>query len=177
MISRILKFEILGMFFISFLGSFLHFTFNLANKFWLVGMFSAVNESTWEHLKLAVIPAILWAVLESKVFKLKSPNFLFAKAMGIYLMPVLIVVFFYGYKAILGHHNLLLDIAIFFIAVIIGQIASYRIMSRPEFSQKFGTISLLSLIILLLVFIVFTFYPPHIFLFQDSISGQYGIIK
>ena len=165
------------MLFISFLGSFLHFTFNLANKFWLVGMFSAVNESTWEHLKLAVIPAILWAVLESKVFRLKTSNFLFAKAVGIYLMPVLIIIFFYGYKAILGHHNLLLDIAIFFIAVIISQIVSYKIMSRPEFSRKFNAVSLLSLIILLLVFIVFTFYPPHIFLFQDSISGQYGIIK
>jgi ABC-type cobalamin transport system permease subunit len=177
MISKILKFEIAGMFFISFLGSFLHFTFNLANKFWLVGIFSAVNESTWEHLKLAVIPAILWAVLESKVFKLKGPNFLFAKAVGIYLMPILIIVFFYGYKAILGHHNLLLDIAIFFIAVIIGQIVSYKIMSRPEFSRRFKTVSLLSLVILLLIFVFFTFYPPHIFLFRDSLSGQYGIIK
>ena len=165
------------MFFIFFLGSFLHFTFNLANKFWLIGAFSAVNESTWEHLKLAVVPAILWAVLESKVFNLKAPNFLFAKAMGIYLMPILIVVFFYGYKAILGTHNLFLDIFIFFLAVIIGQIVSYRIMMLPEFSRNFNTFSLLLLIILLLVFIVFTFYPPHIFLFQDSISGQYGIIE
>jgi len=177
MISRILKFEIIGILFISFLGSFLHFTFNLANKFWLVGIFSAVNESTWEHLKLAVIPAILWAVLENKVFKLKNPNFLFAKAVGIYLMPILIVVFFYGYKAILGHHNLILNITIFFIAVIIGQIVSYKIMTLPEFPRKFNAVFLLSLIILLLVFIVFTFYPPHVFLFQDSISGQYGIIK
>lgn len=177
MISRILKFEILGMFFISFLGSFLHFTFNLANKFWLVGMFSAVNESTWEHLKLAVIPAILWAVLESKVFRLKNHNFLPAKAIGIYLMPLLIVIFFYGYKAILGNHNLLMDIAIFFIAVIIGQVVSYKIMSCQEFSQRFDKLSFFFLVILLLVFIVFTFWPPKIFIFQDSVFGQYGIIK
>ena len=177
MISKILKFEILGIFFVSFLGSFLHFTFNLANKFWLVGVFSAVNESTWEHLKLAVIPAILWAVLESKAFKLKANNFLFAKAVGIYLMPILIAVFFYSYKAILGYNLLVFDISVFMISVILGQIASYKIMARQEFSQKFKKASFLALTIILLAFIVFTFYPPHFFLFQDPISGLYGIIK
>ncbi len=151
--------------------------FNLANKFWLAGIFSAVNESTWEHLKLAAIPAILWAILERKIFKLKIPNFLFAKTIGIYLMPVLIVIFFYGYKAILGDHNLFFDIFIFFLAVIIGQIVSYKIMMLPEFSRKANTVSLLLLIILLLIFIVFTFYPLHFFLLQDPISGRYGIIE
>ena len=165
------------MVFISLLGSFLHFTFQLSHKFWLVGIFSAVNESTWEHLKLAVVPAILWAILESKVFKLKASNFLFAKAAGIWLMPISIIIFFYGYKAILGYHNLLLDISIFILSVIIGQIISYKIMTLPEFSQRFNAISFISIIILFLVFAIFTFYPPHFFLFQDPISGGYGIIK
>lgn len=177
MISRILKFELLGMVFISLLGSFLHFTFQLSHKFWLVGLFSAVNESTGEHLKLAVVPAILWVILERKVFKLKVNNFLFAKAIGIWLMPILIVVFFYGYKAVLGHHNLVLDIGIFILAVIIGQTVSHKIMTLPEFSQKFSAISFASIVVLFLAFAIFTFYQPHIFLFQDPISGGYGILK
>jgi len=175
--SKILKFEILGIVFISLAGSLLHFTFNLLNRFWLVGAFSAVNESTWEHLKLAVIPALVWALLESRVFRSRANNFFCAKASGTYLMPILIVVFFYSYTAILGYNLLAFDISIFILAVIIGQLVSYKIMVRPEFSQKFNTVSLLSLIILLLAFVVLTFYPPHIFLFQDPISGGYGIIK
>lgn len=175
--SRILKLEISGIFFISLLGSFLHFTFDLADKYWLVGAFSAVNESVWEHLKLAVIPAVLWAVLESRLFKIKNPNFLFAKAAGISLMPVSIIVFFYSYKAVLGGHNLLLDIAVFFLAVIVGQLASYKIMGLPSFSRKCQTISLAFLIMLLLAFAAFTFYPPRLFLFEDPVSGHYGIIK
>lgn len=165
------------MIFISLLGSFLHFTFQLSSKFWLVGVFSAVNESTWEHLKLAVVPAILWAILERKFFKLKTNNFLCAKAAGIWLMLILIVVFFYGYKAVLGHHNLALDIGIFILAVIIGQTVSYKIMALPEFSHKFNAVSLVSIIVLFLIFVVFTFCPPQIFLFQESLSGGYGIIK
>ena len=175
--SKIWKFEILGMIFISVLGSLLHFTFEWLNRCWVAGVFSAVNESTWEHLKLAVVPAILWAVLESKVFKVRANNFLCAKAAGIWLMPTLIIIFFYSYTTILGQDLLLADISIFIISVIIGQIVSYKIMTLPEFSQKFNTLFVLSLVILLLAFVVFTFYPPRFFLFQDPISGQYGIIK
>jgi len=165
------------MIFISLSGSFLHFTFELLNRFWLAGVFSAVNESTWEHLKLAVFPAILWLILEKKVFRLKADNFLFAKAVGTYLMPVLIILFFYSYKAILGHNLLVIDISLFFVSAILGQIASYKIMCRPEFAGKFGRISFLALTILALAFVVFTFYPPHLFIFNDPIYGQYGIIK
>lgn len=173
--QKILKLEILGIVFISLGGSLLHFTYNWSNRFWLVGAFSAINESTWEHLKLAVIPALLWALLESKVFKLKANNFLCGKAAGIFSMPILIVLFFYTYKAILGHHLLAIDIAIFVLAVIIGQIVSLKIMQQPEFSQRYARVSLYALIVLLLVFVVFTFYPPHFFLFRDPISGGYGI--
>jgi len=56
---KILKLEIWGMVFISAFGSLLHFVFNWLNRFWLAGAFSAVNESTWEHLKLAVVAGVV----------------------------------------------------------------------------------------------------------------------
>jgi len=56
---KILKLEIWGMVFISAFGSLLHFAFNWLNRFWLAGAFSAVNESTWEHLKLAVVAGVV----------------------------------------------------------------------------------------------------------------------
>jgi len=67
--TKILKLELIGAIFIILLGSLLHFTFEWSNKFWLVGIFSAVNESAWEHLKLAVIPALLWMLIEMKLLK------------------------------------------------------------------------------------------------------------
>lgn len=173
--SKILKFELLGIVFISVLGSLLHFTFAWLNKFWLIGIFSAVNESTWEHLKLAVVPAILWIILESKVFKLKANNFLFAKVAGTYLIPIFIVVLFYSYTAILGYNFLVFDISTFVVAVIIGQIVSYKIMLCREFSRNFDFIWALSLAVLFLAFVIFTFYPPHNFIFLDPASGLYGI--
>jgi hypothetical protein len=174
---KILKLEILGAVFISLFGSFLHFTFNLANRSWLVGAFSAVNESTWEHLKLAVIPAIIWAIAEKKIFKIKSDNFISAKTISIYLMPIIIVVGFYSYTAILGRNLLPIDIFLFIISVIIGQYVSYRLIIKPNFSKKRDRACLMSLIIILFAFIVFTFFPPRFFLFRDPITQTYGIAR
>jgi hypothetical protein len=55
--KSVLLFELVGIVFIIFLGSALHFTFEWSGNQPAVGIFSAVNESVWEHLKLAFWPA------------------------------------------------------------------------------------------------------------------------
>lgn len=52
----ILTYETIGMVFIILLGSLFHFTFELSDFNPVVGAFSAVNESVWEHLKLGFWP-------------------------------------------------------------------------------------------------------------------------
>ena len=85
---RVLFFELAGIVFIIILGSILHFTFEWSGSQAVVGVFSAVNESVWEHLKLGFWPAIVFALIESKYLKKATSNFLFAKAIGIYLIPI-----------------------------------------------------------------------------------------
>ncbi len=168
--TKILKFEIIGIFFIIFLGTFLHFTFALSGNNKIVGIFSAVNESTWEHFKLAVFPAFFWLLIELKLLKERPKNFLFAKTKGIYSMPFFIALIFYSYKAILGRNYLFLDILTFIIAVILGQILSYKLMFWEKTSPLFNKISLGFLIALLLAFAVFTFYPLNCFLFENPLT-------
>ena len=172
--KTVLIYESIGIIFIVLLGSFLHFTFELSGYNKIVAVFSAVNESVWEHLKLGFWPALLFAMIEYKRLK-KTNNFLFAKTVGIYLIPITITVLFYSYTAILGE-NLFMDILIFIIAVIVGQLSSYKLLMYKKLSKNFGRISLIALIILLLMFVIFTYYPPEIGIFRDPVSGGYGIV-
>jgi len=169
-----LVYELVGIIFIIILGSLLHFTFELSDNQPVVGIFSAVNESVWEHLKLAFWPALLFAIIEYRPLK-SSDNFLFAKGIGIYLMPTIIMVLFYSYTAILGESVFAMDILIFIIAVVIGQFASYKLLTSKEFPKTWGRISLIALIILAVLFVIFTFYPPHLLIFRDPITGGYGL--
>lgn len=172
---HILFFELVGIVFIIIFGSILHFTFEWSGGQAVVGVFSAVNESVWEHLKLGFWPAIMFALVEFKYLKKETNNFLFAKTVGIYLIPITIVVIFYSYTAVLGESILVIDILSFVIAVVVGQLVSYRLLTGKTLSYNLDMISLIALILLGLAFVIFTFYPPQFGLFQDPITGGYGL--
>lgn len=159
-----LHWEILGIVFIVFLGSFLHFAFELSGFWTPVALISAVNESVWEHLKLGFWPAVIYALCEYPFLKNRS-NFLIAKAVGIYVIPVSIVVLFYSYTTVLGHNIPAVDILIFVIAVILGQGASYRILESSELPQRLNLLALIAVGLLAAAFVVFTFYPRHLPIF------------
>lgn len=59
-----LKTNLFRFIFISVLGVLLHFTYEWSGDNVVVGLFSAVNESTWEHLKLLFFPFLLLTILE-----------------------------------------------------------------------------------------------------------------
>ena len=172
---RIFFYEVAGIVFIIVFGSILHFTFEWSGSQAIVGVFSAVNESVWEHLKLGFWPAVVFALIEYRYLKKLTDNFLFAKTVGIYLIPVVITVLFYSYTAILGESILVIDILTFVIAVIVGQLVSYRLLTGKTLQYKLGMIPLIALILLGFAFVLFTFYPPQFPMFQDPITGEYGI--
>ena len=45
------------------LGTILHFTYEISLNNTFVGIFSATNESVWEHLKLIFYPMLLMAII------------------------------------------------------------------------------------------------------------------
>ena len=81
--SFILKFEIISTIFIMIVGTLLHFTFGWSNNNPLVGTFSAVNESTWEHLKLLFFPMLISTIIGFSYKGKVIPNYLCAKVLGI----------------------------------------------------------------------------------------------
>ena len=61
--KSVLIFQIISAIFTIILGTILHFTYGWLNKNLLVGAFSAVNESTWEHLKLLFFPMLISTII------------------------------------------------------------------------------------------------------------------
>ena len=162
------------MVFIIILGTLLHFTFEWSAFQPIVGVFSAVNESVWEHLKIAFWPSLLYAILVYRYLNKKTNNFFFAKTIGIYAIMIIIPVIFYAYTIFI-EHNLTIDVLSFIFAIILGQLVSFKLLTFKKLPKNL--ISLVALIILAIAFIVFTFYPPQIQLFQDPNTGEYGIIN
>ena len=178
--KQIQLWEIGGFFFIGLIGAALHFTFELSNfSNMVVAFFSAVNESTWEHLKMVFWPGVVFSLIEYSYIRDQVNNFLVAKAVSLFVMPLVIVVGWYGYTPFTQRSIFQLDLLLFYIAVLIGQIISYKILTREPFSKRATRLSAAGLVVMLVAFSTFTFYPPEIFLFENFDlldTGQYGIL-
>lgn len=73
-----------------------HFTFNWSNNI-LVGIFSPVNESIWEHLKLLFFPMLITVIFVYFYKGRLIPNYLCAKVLGIIVSIAFTIIFFYTY--------------------------------------------------------------------------------
>jgi hypothetical protein len=174
MSRSVLKWELIGIATISILGAILHFVFDWSGQWEPLGVIAAVNESVWEHFKIGFWPALLYAIVEYPFLKKYTNNFLIAKAACVYVIPVTIAIVFYSYTSVFGQEILLVDISIFVLAIALGQLASYRILTLSQLQRWFNGLGVFLIIILAVAFGVFTFYPPHLSIFLDA-TGVYGI--
>jgi F0F1-type ATP synthase assembly protein I len=173
--KQIFAWEIAGFVFISLSGSLLHFAFEFLGEWPPAALIAAVNESVWEHLKLAFWPALLYALIERPFFGRRAKKFWVAKTVGIFVMPAVIVSGFYGYTALAGGHILWADIFLFMLAAFAGQMVSFGLLLRRTFPSSIKLPALILLALMVAAFSLLTFFPPHSPLFCDPRTGQYGI--
>ena len=113
------KTNLLRFIFISILGVLLHFTYEWSGDNSFVGLFSAVNESTWEHLKLLFFPMLLLTIFEILLMPDKLPeNFLFSRTIGIVSGMAFIVISFYTILGVIGKSYDSINIALYFAGVL-----------------------------------------------------------
>ena len=174
--SRIAYLEAIGTVIMITLGSGLHFAFALFGSWTPLALVAAVNESIWEHLKLAFWPGFLWACLMPLPSQIIRCDILSAKGISLAITAILIVTTFLAYTTVLERNFLFIDIGIFVAAICIGQLVSllllvYAIRVR-EHTQVFGLV-LLGLQVF--AFSTFTFFPLDHWLFIEAHSGAKGI--
>ena len=95
-----------------------------------------------------------------------------------------VVVLFYGINGILGFNLDWVNIAIYFIAVLYAHYTFYRYACLPYYNtfsyhKPHRPVPLILpvfvLVFVTFLFMLFTFYPPHIGLFSDPQNGNYGL--
>ena len=167
--NKLLKFQIFSVIFTWIFGTLLHFTYEWSNENIIVAAFSAVNESTWEHLKLLFFPMLITTVIGYFYLRPKDEykNFLCAKTIGILAALSFVVVFFYTYTGIIGTNFAFLDIGSFFVGVFLGEFVAYKMTLSMKCCNKLSVVIVLT--ILLLCFITFTFNAPSIGLFRNPV--------
>ena len=182
---RIVTMEVIGVLFINIFGGFLHFAFELSEYARPVALFASVNESTWEHLKFYFWAGILYALIEYTYVKDEANNYIFAKAVGLIVTPFMVCLAFYSYVGVVvplnGQGTYFGAVSTGVVGVIFGQLASSYYLQKRPLGRSYRFVGLAIILILTVMFSLFTFYPPKMFLFEDFFgyvyTGQFGILE
>jgi hypothetical protein len=166
--------QIGGLTFSAVLGTLFHFLYNWTD-FILFAPFSALNESTWEHMKLLFFPSFIFAIIQSIFFLKDYPLFWRIKLIGIMVGLLIIPTLFYTYNGVIGKSPDFINIAIFFISAAMAYVYETRLFLMGGKACKNPKRALAFLCVIALAFILFTFKTPPIEIFKDPLTGEYGI--
>jgi hypothetical protein len=157
-------------------GVLLHFAHKTFKKGKLLHIFSAINESTWEHMKLSFYPMLVIIFIQAFI-----KNFMFDGFSGIALISIIVGTFsvpllYYPIRAIIGREVLFISISLYFVCVLLGFLTEFYLVE-----MKFNLIpdlwAVSGLGILLCIFAYFTYFPLKHELFFDPIYRKYGEFK
>ena len=172
--QHIRSWQLAGFFFTSFAGTLLHFLFDWSGENIVVALFSAVNESNWEHIKLLFYPMFLFAGIEHYFLGKEMQSFWCIKLKGALLGFVLIPAIYYSYTGMLGLSSDLFNVLIFFITAGIVYYMETKLLEKNRKCRFSSRSAFIFLCLIVLLFTLLTFSPPQIPFFRDPVHGTYG---
>lgn len=161
----------------SLAGTLLHFMYNWSDQSILWAPFAAVNESVWEHMKLLFFPMFVFALIESRFLGKEYEIFWCVKLAGIGLGLILIPVLFYFYNGAFGASPAWINIAIFFTADAAAYLFETWLFKQEKPLCASPVAAFVILCLVALAFVIFTFVPPAIPLFEDPVTKTYGLSR
>lgn len=170
-------YALLGITVLFLIGSLFHFLYSISGELFVVGLFTPVNESIFEHTKMVVFPIFIWWSLFYLLRKdnLNTNKWFMAALLSMLTSIISIPMLYYFYTEAFGVQSLVVDVLILLVAVGCGQLLGLHYYQYGKGIDYRLTLGLMVFIIMLFAFL--TIFTPKLPLFQDSIDRSYGIRK
>ncbi|MGB3353054.1 MAG: DUF6512 family protein [Mycobacterium sp.] len=177
MADSALAWDLLGIPVVIVGGTLLHFCFEWSGRRRMLAVLCPINESVWEHLKMAYWPLLAMTAVQMAASE-HPPALAAARAVGFYTMCALILGLYFSTAALLPHVDirtrLVVDGSIFIVAVVVGLCVSHAgsAFSGSPVVVWTGWVALLAPVV---IFAATTFAPPRTTMFRDQMTGRYGL--
>lgn len=150
------------------MGFVLHFAYDWSGQNKIIGLFSATNESAWEHLKLLFFPMLfitIWDSLKGNT----GPGFLKRRIMSIMAGMLIILIMFYTAFGVTSRIMDWYNIATYLIGLLATLILDNIITVEDNLYSAYTALALF--ILFTVAFAVFTFKAPEIGIFYPFPEG------
>lgn len=172
-LKKITIISIITIFIISFLSHNLYEW--IPNTF--TSIFFPVNESIWEHQKMAFTSIMIYGIIEYFLLKkVKHNNFILSLFVSSIITILLVISIFTPiYYLMDKKDNLFITLSIYLFSIIIGQIVAYYLLKSKKHYKTLNTVSLILIPIFFMIFGILTYNPIKNDLFYDNVKQKYGI--
>jgi len=166
-------FTIISIIIISIIGTLSHFLYDISGHNKIIGLFTAVNESTWEHIKIALTPTLLWSLIDGLIYGIDG-NYFLAKFISLITIIILMPLLFYGYQYFTKKDIPIINILIFYIVIICSQLSFYFLIRMDEVNYIIRYLSCIGIFLVFGGYMIHTLLPGKTFLFKDPVTNKYG---
>ena len=182
---RLCIWYLVGWILISLTGSMFHFTYQWSGCNWAVGLLVAVNESVFEHVKILVLPILLFwfigCIISIVWFRYRViyciAEYVIAANTAVYSGVFFLIVVYLVVSVGIGYDSLWFDILLFVLSAFVSQITGALflwLIQTHNLCTLCAPVSAVTLILAVVCHMLFTDSPPNIpVIFKDH-RGFYG---
>ena len=172
--------DLLAIILITAIGGLMHFTWEKVEGIsalrWTAVLFP-INESNWEHAKMAAWPLLVWALaVLAKGGRAGLRGWLMPAALCIWSAYAVMFTVHSAMPIAFGELGIVQYVGSFFMGIAHG-IMAFRVAHRSESAGSWWFAGLVLLVAMFAMLIAFTYYPPRMPLFMDSETGLYGLMR
>ena len=154
------------------LGSLSHFVYEIFN-FKLLGVIFPVNESIYEHTKLAIFPLIIFYIYLYFKEKTNINKLLLTFIVSLFTTIILIPMLYYFYTGSFAFESVIIDIIVYFVSITFGQLLALHVYNKSSLNIDYN-ILIVIIITYFIINTILTFNPPKIPIFYDNFNRLYG---
>lgn len=143
----------------------------------LIGiMLGSANTSIWEIAKTVFISYIIWSIIEAMCLAGRFHRYVVARVCSLYFLGGLYILLCLLFSLFDGESYSMPELTAAIASVVLSLFLSRRLMlSGLKLEGLFAPAIFMTLLFLAL-YCSLTPFPPHIFIFEDRVTGLYGII-
>lgn len=160
-----------GVLTVAILGTILHFLYDWTEGSAVVKPFSAIDESTFQHMKILYFPMTIFGLVQWFFFRKEYKCYFVIKLIGILVGLTLIPVLFYTYNGAFGKSPDWLNITIFMVADLCAFAVEYILFKKADGDCKpvWNILALVGIIATGIMFVLLTYLPPNLPLFISPV--------
>lgn len=152
-------------------GSIFHFLFDITSGNIIFAVIFPTNESIFSHLKLTYFPVLIYFFIAYIVLHneddINASKWTISAAMAVFVGIAFVTSAYYIATAAFNIYSLIVDISIFFVSVVLGQLMAIHVYKHSSGGKLKLALAIIFLIVVLVMFYLFTVNPPNLPLFIE----------